>query len=57
MRSLASIQYTAVITQNNTQRGPYHCDFGIRGIVMRRNVLFDRWMTCWCIIGNPSEAG
>ena len=58
--------------QNNTQRGPCHCDFGIAGIVMRRNVLFDRWMTLfydgkyfdwvhmawtWCIIGNPSEAG
>ena len=25
--------------------GPCHCDFGITGIVMRRNVLFDRWMT------------
>ena len=39
-RTLASIYYTAVSPQNNTQ-----CDFGIMGIVMRRNVLFDRWMT------------
>ena len=31
-RTLASIQYTAVSTQNNTQRGPCHCDFGITGI-------------------------
>ena len=44
-RTLASIHYTAVSAQNNTQRGPCHCDFGIMGIVMRRNVLFDRWMT------------
>ena len=44
-RTLASIHYTAVSAQNNTQRGPCHCDFGITGILMRRNVLFDRWMT------------
>ena len=31
-RTLASIQYTAVGAQNNTQRGPCHCDFGITGI-------------------------
>ena len=43
-RTLASIHYTAVSAQNNTQRGPCHYDFGITGIVMRRNVLFDRWM-------------
>ena len=39
-RTLASIH-----AQNNTQRGPCHCDFGITGIVMRRNVLFDTWMS------------
>ena len=44
-RTPASIHYTAVSAQNNTQRGPCHCDFGITGIVMHRNVLFDRWMT------------
>ena len=38
-------QYTAVSAQNNTQHGPCHCDFGITGIVMHRNVLFDKWMT------------
>ena len=27
-----SIQYTAVSAQNNTQRGPCHCYFGIMGI-------------------------
>ena len=43
-RTLTSIHYTAVSAQN-TQRGPCHCDFGITGIVMRRNVLVDRWMT------------
>ena len=31
-RTLASIQYTAESTQNNTQRGPSHCDFGMTGI-------------------------
>ena len=31
-RTLAGIQYTAVSTQNNTHRGPCHCDFGITGI-------------------------
>ena len=31
-RTLASIQYKAVSAQNNTQRGPCHCDFGIMGI-------------------------
>ena len=36
--------------QNNTQRGPCHCDFGIAGIVMRRNVLFDRWMTLFYVM-------
>ena len=36
--------------QNNTQRGPCHCDFGIAGIVMRRNVLFDRWMTLFDVM-------
>ena len=30
-RTLASIEYTAVSAQNNTQRGPCHCDFGITG--------------------------
>ena len=38
-------QYPAVIARNNTQRGPCHSDFGITGIVMRRNVLFDWLMT------------
>ena len=33
-RTLASIHYTAVSAQNNTQRGPCHCDFGITGIVI-----------------------
>ena len=33
-RTLASIHYTAVSAQNNTQRGPFHCDFGITGIVI-----------------------
>ena len=32
-RTLASIQYTAVSAQNNTQRGPCHCYFGITGII------------------------
>ena len=39
--------------QNNTQRGPCHCDFGIAGIVMRRNVgglLFDRWMPLFYVM-------
>ena len=49
-RTLANIHYTAVRAQNNTQCGPCHCDFGITGIVMRRNVLFDRWMTCFCVM-------
>ena len=44
-RTLASIQYTAVSAQNNTQRGPCHYVFGITGIVMHRSVLFDRWMS------------
>ena len=34
MRTLASIHYTAVSAQNNTQCGPCHCDFGITGIVI-----------------------
>ena len=33
-RTLASIHYTAVSAQDNTQRGPCHCDFGITGIVI-----------------------
>ena len=33
-RTQASIHYTAVSAQNNTQRGPCHCDFGITGIVI-----------------------
>ena len=33
-RTLASIHYTAVSGQNNTQRDPCHCDFGITGIVI-----------------------
>ena len=32
--TLASIHYTAVSAQNNTQRGHCHCDFGITGIVI-----------------------
>ena len=31
--TLANIQCTAVSAQNNTQRGPCHCDFGITGIL------------------------
>ena len=27
-RTLDNLQYTAVSAQNNTQRGPCHCDFG-----------------------------
>ena len=63
-RTLASIQYgthAVYSTQNNTQRGPCHCDFGklqIQNckrvyklcIVMCRNVLFDRWMTCFYVM-------
>ena len=33
MRSLASIHYTAVITQNNTQRGPYHYATLVLGVL------------------------
>ena len=33
-RTLASIHYTAVSAQNNTQRSPCHCDFSITGIVI-----------------------
>ena len=40
----------AVSAQNNTQRGPCHCDIGIAGIVMRRNVLFDRWMILFYVM-------
>ena len=29
-RTLASIHYIAVSAQNNTQRGPCHCDFFLR---------------------------
>ena len=32
------------------EEGPCRCDFGIAGIVMRRNVLFDRWMTLFYVM-------
>ena len=38
-RTLASIHYTAVSTQNNTQRGPCHCDVGITSTVIMRCVV------------------